>query len=136
MPLKDKEERRRWAREYQKRGGGKITPARRRSIRHHRCGLSDQAALDLLLAGCPICGCEFEKYPHMDHDHTVCNKDNHVCKKCFRGFLCNICNPSFISAIEHRPSLRSLVSQKVLDYIDKLRKGCVAGSPPAACDAV
>ena len=40
---------------------------------------------------CAICGDEFVKTPHIDHDHRCC-KNLRSCDKCRRGLLCTDCN--------------------------------------------
>jgi hypothetical protein len=100
---------------------------RKRHPHRHRLQMLKNIEIDalsfeqLILKGCAVCGMAFVKSPHCDHDHRICNKKNHVCKKCFRGFLCGVCNSSFIAGIERQPALRTLVHSSVLAYIDKLR---------------
>ena len=91
---------------------------RRRKSRD--CGISESQWVELISIGCPICGQSFTSSPpQFDHDHRICDKQRHVCEKCFRGVICTTCNTGFIRAIEQRPSLRRLVSQVILDYIDR-----------------
>ena len=93
--------------------------------RHH--GLPHEEYERLRLLGCAICGVEFQKTPHVDHDHSHCAKKI-GCKECVRGLLCGFCNTGFIYAIENNPALRLLVSQHVLDYLDKIKKQCPTSS--------
>ena len=97
------------------------TRDQRRSREFRQCGLDDLQVEKLLSLGCPSCEEAFRLSPHIDHDHRICDKSGrHACTKCFRGLICDVCNTGFIRAIEHRPALRNLVSQKVIAYIDKL----------------
>lgn len=45
----------------------------------------------------------------IDHDHLICSKPNHSCKRCRRGLTCNPCNA-------HKLSLRPLPDDKALSY--------------------
>jgi hypothetical protein len=40
---------------------------------------------------CRICSQEFDRSPHIDHDHTCCS-GAYSCGKCVRGLLCYNCN--------------------------------------------
>jgi hypothetical protein len=46
-----------------------------------------------------------------------------------RGLLCRVCNNGFVYAIDMNPSLRTLVAQSVLDYVDKIEKRDETSSP-------
>ena len=91
-----------------------------RRSKFKKCGLDESSMLAIIARGCPICGESFKLAPHLDHDHRICSGKNHICMKCFRGVICDICNTGFIRAIEQRPALRKLVAPSVLAYIDKL----------------
>jgi hypothetical protein len=93
---------------------------RRRLWKPQRCGISELQLQGLISEGCPLCREPFRFAPHLDHDHRICPDKDHICTKCFRGVICDICNTGFIRAIEQRPFLRKLVAPSVLAYIDKL----------------
>jgi hypothetical protein len=40
---------------------------------------------------CAVCCEEFDGAPHVDHDHTCCDK-KYTCGNCVRGLLCSNCN--------------------------------------------
>jgi hypothetical protein len=96
-------------------------PGWQRENKLRNLGLDAAVIARLTLEGCALCHKAFEKTPHLDHDHKICDRDDHACEKCFRGFLCDVCNTGFIRAIEQRLILRTMVSTTVLSYIDKLR---------------
>jgi hypothetical protein len=94
----------------------------------YRHGVSRTRFEELFLAGCAICGKPFKETPHIDHDHRHCS-GRYGCRDCFRGLLCRFCNNGFIYALENNPSLRNLVSQSVLDYVDKIKEPRQTSSP-------
>ena len=91
-----------------------------RCLKFKKCGLTESEMLAIISKGCPLCQELFRSSPHLDHDHRICPDKNHICTKCFRGVICDICNTGFIRAIEQRPFLRKLVAPSVLAYVDKL----------------
>lgn len=41
---------------------------------------------------CAICKSDFERTPHVDHDHECCPSGQATCGSCVRGLLCFNCN--------------------------------------------
>lgn len=62
---------------------------------------------------CLICETEFNDaiFPVLDHDHKCC-PGNKSCGKCWRGFLCTLCNKG-IGCLQDSPT----IIEKALNYV-------------------
>ena len=57
-------------------------------------GITHEVFLQMLAEqeeACAICHAPFEGRPHIDHDHSCCDRSG-SCGKCVRGLLCKTCN--------------------------------------------
>ena len=60
---------------------------------------------------CAVCGTEFVRTPHVDHNHSCCSGQK-TCGKCVRGLLCHQCNCG-LGNFHDDPDLM----QKAIDYL-------------------
>jgi len=76
-------------------------------------GLTPEEKAILFAGGCGIQGCP-NPPAHIDHDHSICAKENHSCNKCRRGALCHHHNAKIISVID---DLQNGKLRSELDYL-------------------
>lgn len=95
MPYTNIEDKRKWAREYNKKYR-KENPRKILSARLKRQYNMTLEQYDKILEeqenGCAICGSEVTETPYfIDHDHKCCPGAK-SCGECVRGLLCMMCN--------------------------------------------
>ena len=65
---------------------------RRKSLKHRRHGLTDEAFRLMVEANGQLCSiCMKRAWTDIDHDHKCC-ESTYSCGKCVRGLLCGRCN--------------------------------------------